>query len=392
MSTTLQFLPSLSANVGILQLNNPASLNALTLEMIRSMTPILKQWQKTGVRATLMVGAPYEKNGKTKPAFCAGGDVKKVYLAGIGKEDKSLTADFFREEYQLNHMIATQAPHLPQVSIWDGVVMGGGVGLSVHGKYRVATERTIFAMPETKIGLFPDVGGTWWIPRLKLYSQWTSGLVGGVGNYLALTGNRLAAEDLMYAGIATHYVKSENLDDLKSALAESTTRSSADDPNSDCVASVLMSFHDHNVDAKSSFLSQNRADIDYAFDGKDTMEEIIDALESMGEDSQFGQSTLKTLNQMSPTSLKVTLEGLKRGAKLSSVGEALKMEYRMSQAFMREGSDFYEGIRAALVDKDGKPKWSPDSLEEVTDDIVQSYFEPLGDKELDLSAIGSAKL
>jgi enoyl-CoA hydratase/carnithine racemase len=289
-------------------------------------------------------------------------------------------------------MIATQAPHLPQVSIWDGVVMGGGVGLSVHGKYRVATDNTIFAMPETKIGLFPDVGGTWWIPRLKLYSQWKSGLVGGVGNYLALTGNRLTAEDLIYAGIATHYVKSENLEALKSALAESTTSASADDPNGDCVASVLMSFHDHNVDTKSSFLSKNRADIDYAFDGKDTMEEIIDALESMGEDSQFGQSTLATLNQMSPTSLKVTLEGLKRGAKLSSVGEALQMEYRMSQAFMREGSDFYEGIRAALVDKDGKPKWSPSSLKEVTDDMVQSHFEHLGDNELNVNAIGSAKL
>ncbi len=339
-----------------------------------------------------MVGAPSERNGTVKPAFCAGGDVKKVYLAGIGKEDKSLTTDFFREEYQLNYMIATQAPHLPQVSIWDGVVMGGGVGLSVHGKYRVATERTIFAMPECKIGLFPDVGGTWWIPRLKLYNQWKSGLVGGVGNYLALTGGRLAAEDLIYAGIATHYVKSENLDDLKRALAESTTNSSADDPTGDCVAGVLTSFHDHNVDTQSSFLSQNRNDIDFAFDGKDTMEEIIAALESMGEDSQFGQSTLKTLKQMSPTSLKVTLEGLKRGAKLSSVGEALQMEYRMSQAFMREGSDFYEGIRAALVDKDGKPKWSPPTLEGVTDDIVDSYFEPLGDKELDVNAIGNAKL
>ena len=335
-----------------------------------------------------MVGSPYEKNGKVKPAFCAGGDVKKVYLAGIGKEDdKSLTADFFREEYQLNHMIATQAPHMPQVSIWDGVVMGGGVGLSVHGKYRVATERTIFAMPECKIGLFPDVGGTWWIPRLTLYNHWKSGLVGGVGSYLALTGGRLAAEDLIYAGIATHYVKSEHLDDLKIALADSTRNPSAND-----LTGVLMSFHDHNVDTESSFLSQNRNDIDFAFDGKDTMEEIISALDSMGEDSQFGQSTLKTFKQMSPTSLKVTLEGLKRGAKLFSVGEALQMEFRMSQAFMREDSDFYEGIRAALVDKDGKPKWSPLTLEEVTEDIVDSYFEPLGDKELDVNTIGSAKL
>lgn len=355
------------------------------------MTPVLKQWQKTGVRATLMIGSPYEKKGKIKPAFCAGGDVKKVYLAGIDKEDNksSLTADFFRDEYQLNHMIATQAPHMPQVSIWDGVVMGGGVGLSVHGKYRVATENTIFAMPETKIGLFPDVGGTWWIPRLKLYNQWKSGLVGGVGNYLALTGSRLTAEDLLYAGIATHYVKSENLDELKSALSESTNSS---DDDGDCVAGVLMSYHDHSIDTESSFLSQNRNDIDYAFDGKESVEEIIVALESMSEDSQFGQSTLKTLRQMSPTSLKVTLEGMKRGAKLSSVGEALKMEYRMSQAFMKEGSDFYEGIRAALVDKCGKPKWSPERLEDVTNDMVNSYFEPLGEKELDLNLIGSAKL
>jgi enoyl-CoA hydratase/carnithine racemase len=145
MATT-QLLPSLSSKLGILQLNNPASLNALTLEMIRSMTPTLDAWQAAGVRATLMVGTSYEKDGKAKPAFCAGGDVKSVYLAGISN-DLALPAAFFREEYRLNHKIATQPPHMPQVSIWDGVVMGGGVGLSVHGKYRVATENTIFAMP-----------------------------------------------------------------------------------------------------------------------------------------------------------------------------------------------------------------------------------------------------
>ena len=153
-SFTTQLLPSLSSKLGILQLNNPTSLNALTIEMIRSMCPTLSAWQNGGgVNATLMIGTPYEKNGKSKPAFCAGGDVKAVYLAGIAKKDANsdtsslLTTDFFREEYQLNHLIATQPPHMPQVSIWDGVVMGGGVGLSVHGKYRVATEKTIFAMP-----------------------------------------------------------------------------------------------------------------------------------------------------------------------------------------------------------------------------------------------------
>lgn len=149
MVPTTQLLPSLSSRVGILQLNNPSSLNALTLEMIRSMTPTLHAWQSAGVRATIMVGTPRTgRDGTSKPAFCAGGDVKDVYLAGLaGDPSNTLQADFFREEYRLDHMLATQPPHIPQVSLWDGVVMGGGVGLSVHGKYRVATENTLFAMP-----------------------------------------------------------------------------------------------------------------------------------------------------------------------------------------------------------------------------------------------------
>ncbi|KAL7528040.1 hypothetical protein ACHAWF_002416 [Thalassiosira exigua] len=380
-SFTTQLLPSVSSKLGILQLNNPASLNALTLEMIRSMAPTLNAWKTAGVRATLMTGTPYEKNGKSKPAFCAGGDVKAVYLSGLSK-DEALTADFFQEEYQLNHQIAMQPPHVPQVSIWDGVVMGGGVGLSVHGKYRVATENTIFAMPECKIGLFPDVGGTWWIPRLKLYSQWKNkNVVGGVGNYLALIGARLKAEDLVYAGIATHYVQSNQLEEMKRALVAATE---GDDTMGDCAAGVLMSFHDHSIDLDSSFLSRNRLDIDFAFDGKGSMEEIVSSLESMGSESEFVQSTLKALKQMSPTSLKVTLEGLRRGANAQTISQALKMEYRMAQAFMREGSDFHEGIRAALVDKDGDPRWNPASLEEVSDAIVQSYFDHLGDNELSL--------
>ena len=227
------------------------------------------------------------------------------------------------------------------------------------------------------------MGGTWWIPRLKLYSQWQiKSVVGGVGSYLALTGARLKAEDLIYAGIATHYVKSNKLEELKRALIDATE---GDDSSKlgDCAAGILTSFNDDdNIDLDSSFLCQHRQDIDYAFDGKESIEEILASLESMGSDSQFGQSTLKTMRKMSPTSLKVTLEGLKRGGKAQTIGEALQMEYRMSQAFMRKGSDFYEGIRAALVDKDGNPKWSPSNLDEVTEEIVESYFDELGDKEL----------
>ena len=212
---------------------------------------------------------------------------------------------------------------------------------------------------------------------------------------MALTGARLKGDDLLYAGIATHYVQSNRLEELKRSLIDATSMENDDDSSSnteDCAASVLMSFHDGSINLDNSFLSKNRNDIDYAFDGKDSIEEIIESLESMGPDSQFGKSTLETLQSLSPTSLKVTLEGLKRGAKARSIGEALQMEYRMAMAFMREGSDFYEGIRAALVDKDGKPKWNPASLSDVSEEIVNSYFEELGEDELTFTRKESAKL
>ena len=202
-----------------------------------------------------------------------------------------------------------------------------------------------------------------------------------MGNYLALTGARLKADDLIYAGIATHYIKSNHLEELKQCLiaASEVEDSSKLGDSGDCAASVLMSFHD-DVDSDASFLSQNRYDIDYAFDGKDSVEEIFDSLESMGPESKFGTSTLSTLKTLSPMSLKVTLEGLKRGAKARTIAEALQMEYRIVMHMMKEGSDFYEGIRAALVDKDGNPKWSPANLNDVTEEMVNSHFEELGDE------------
>ena len=247
--------------------------------------------------------------------------------------------------------------------------------------------------PECKIGLYPDVGGSWWIPRLKLYSQWQNKtVVGGVGNYLALTGARLKADDLIYAGIATHYIKSNHLEELKQCLiaASEVEDSSKLGDSGDCAESVLMSFHD-DVDSDASFLSRNRNDIDYAFDGKESVEEIFDSLESMGPESKFGTSTLSALKTLSPTSLKVTLEGLKRGAKARTIADALQMEYRIVMHMMKEGSDFYEGIRAALVDKDGNPKWSPANLNDVTEEMVNSHFEDLGD-ELNFIGKESARL
>jgi len=389
---TTKLLPSRSGNLGIFELNNPPTLNSLDLDMVRSINHVLPPWQSDAtLRATLMIG----RHGAKRPCFCAGGDVKSVYMSGKGLSGNQadeeaaqthqhgyghrglLTADFFREEYQMNHTLATQDHHnMPQVSIWDGVVMGGGVGLSLHGKYRICTENTLFAKPETAIGLFPDVGGMWWLSRMK----------GGLGNYIALTGQRLKADDLLYAGLATHYVPSQKLEELKSSLIVATD--TGDDwPGGDCAASTLMSFHDeNNVNKSDSFLAKNRAEIDEAFDGKENkVEDILSSLQSMADSgSMFATETLEALSKMSPTSLKVTQEGIRRGSKLSSIGEVLKMEYRMSQAFMRDGSDFYEGIRAVLVDKDQNPKWTPSTLEEVLDDMVASYFESLGEHELEL--------
>ena len=200
---TPKLLPSRRGNMGIFELNNPKPLHALSLDMINCMTDVWNEW--TDIRAVLVKSSPDTK----VPAFCAGGDVKAAYQAGIVGQGHGYgtpglaTADFFRSEYILNYQMATS--EIPQVSFWNGIVMGGGAGISMHGKYRIATEQTTFAMPETAIGLFCDVGSMWWMPR-KLH--------GGLANYVALTGARLRPDDLLYTGLATHYVPSEQLADL----------------------------------------------------------------------------------------------------------------------------------------------------------------------------------
>jgi enoyl-CoA hydratase/carnithine racemase len=381
MRYTPHLLPSRQGNLGILTLNNPQAFHALNLDMIRSMHDVLQQWYKDDSLEAILVNA--STDGLKKPVFCAGGDVKSVYYNGkeeattikTDEADSSsssspfihgqgyaglVTADFFRHEYHVNHMLATATK--PLVSFWDGIVMGGGVGISIYSKYRVATEHSVLAMPETSIGLFPDVGSMYWMPRL-LPSM-------SVAMHMGLTGVRLLPSDLLWAGLATHYVPSGKLQDLQYALADATKRRES-------IAPVLMSFHEMPpVDPIDSDLAKNKREIDLAFgDINASLLDIMHTLHTM--DTAFAQETLQTLQKMSPTSMKVTLEGLRRGAKMSDIGQDLIMEYRMSQAFMREGSDFYEGIRATLIDKDRQPKWNPASVEQVTDEMVESYFAPL---------------
>ncbi|XP_044761959.1 3-hydroxyisobutyryl-CoA hydrolase, mitochondrial isoform X2 [Coccinella septempunctata] len=334
-------------NKGIITLNRPKVLNALNLSMVKKIVPALKKWEKDGKICVIIKGAG-------EKSFCAGGDVKNIVLDGM--KGGKLGHEFFREEYAMNGLIGNYS--IPYVAFIDGIVMGGGVGLSVHGKYRVATERSLFAMPETQIGLFPDVGGSYFLPRLK----------GKLGLYLALTGERLKGADLMKAKIATHFTTSDKLHDLEKTLLSCST-----------AVEVEKTLDHFNVEDNKPFLLEpfiNKIDSHFS---ANTVEEIFNRLEKDGSD--WAMKTLETLRKMSPTSLKVTHKIINEGAKLT-LAEALQVEYRVAIGCLSQ-HDFYEGVRALLIDKDQKPKWKPSTLEEVTDDIVSRHFNRLSeDKEL----------
>ncbi|EDO48943.1 predicted protein [Nematostella vectensis] len=338
-------------NAGIITMNRPKALNALNLPMIRKIYPQLKQWDMDPNIGVILIKGTGDK------AFCAGGDVRAIAEAGLRGED--LTKDFFREEYMLNYAIGTLKT--PYVALIHGITMGGGVGLSVHGRYRVATEKTTFAMPETAIGFFPDVGGAHALPRLS----------GKLGLFLALTGQRLKGYNVKLAGIATHYVTLEKISALEEALLN------LKDPQHQIVQDVLNDFDKQCSPNQRFVLDEHMDSINRCF-SQSSVEEIISALEEEG--SPWAAKQIENLNRMSPTSLKVTLQQLEEGSRLD-LGECLKMEYRMSQTFM-ENKDFYEGIRAVLVDKDNSPKWNPSSLKEVSKESVESYFKPIGEREL----------
>ncbi|KAF2072451.1 hypothetical protein CYY_006227 [Polysphondylium violaceum] len=339
-------------------LNRPKALNSLNPNMVKILTPKYLEWRKNKKNGDLVI----VMKGSGEKAFCAGGDIRAIYDYGNPtstlKNDPKLekiSDTFFREEYFLNHLIGTNP--IPQVSIYNGITMGGGVGLSVHGKFRVATDNTLFAMPETGIGFFCDVGGSYFLSRLPHR----------LGYYLALTGAKLKGKNVYASGIATHFVKSENIPKLEEALEQLSN------PTNENVEQLLNQFSE-KIDKNDTTLdiNVNIKDIERIF-SKNSVEEIIATLEK--ENTDFAINTLKTLKQMSPTALKVVFEQLNQG-KSKSLAECLKMEFRMSQTFM-ENTDFFEGVRALLVDKDKNPKWNPDCISKVSDSLVQSYFKPI---------------
>ncbi|XP_048164971.1 3-hydroxyisobutyryl-CoA hydrolase, mitochondrial isoform X1 [Corvus hawaiiensis] len=353
--STAEVLLEKKGGAGIITLNRPKTLNALNLSMIQQIYPQIKTWEQDPETFLIII------KGTGGKAFCAGGDIRAITEAGkVGDE---LPQDFFRREYRLNNAIGTCKK--PYVALIDGITMGGGVGVSVHGHFRVATEKTLFAMPETAIGLFPDVGGGYFLPRLS----------GKIGYYLALTGCRLKGRDVLKAGIATHFVESEKLPALEKDLIALKS------PSKEKIADLLNSYHMKcTVDQEKEFVLDEHMEKINSIFSANSMEEIVKKLKQDG--SPFAMKQLETINKMSPTSLKLTLRQLREGASMS-LQEVLRMEYRLSQACMK-GHDFYEGVRAVLIDKDQSPKWKPAALEEVSDEFVDNCFKPLGNDDLRL--------
>lgn len=345
---------SQEGGIGHIVLNRPRALNALDLVMVDMMMGQLKSWETDpSIKAVVIEGAG-------EKAFCAGGDIRGLYDARQADDEEMLDA-FYRREYHLNHYIA-QYPK-PYIALMDGITMGGGVGVSIHGRFRVVTERTLFAMPETGIGFFPDVGGGYFLPRCA----------GQIGMYLGLTGARIRAADCLYAGLATHGVQSGDLDAIKSALANCTY-------DGDAFAVVDDILTGHGTSFGDAPLAGLRDAIDRTFSGN-SVAAIFDALER--EDSDFGRQTREVLASKSPISLCVSFEQIRQGANMT-LAEVLNMEYRLSQRMVCK-PDLFEGVRAVIVDKDHAPKWQHADIGQVDPREVAEYFELLpADRELNL--------
>ena len=355
MSETDDILLERRGALGIVTLNRPKALNTLSLAMYRVMDPKLKEWSRDpSVRAIVVRGAGDR-------AFCAGGDVRAIYDARAHPQNRpgDYKADFFREEYRLIERVH-RFPK-PYIALVDGITMGGGCGIAINGAYRVATERTLFAMPEVHIGLFPDVGASRFLNRCP----------GRIGLYLALTGRRLGPADALFCGFATHFVPHERGEALIAALAGLEWRPGAAAAQT---AEILAGFAG---DAGAPTLPPLQPAIDRCFT-QGSVEAIVTALQQ--EDAEWAREALSSMERASPLSLKLSFRQYQLGRGMD-VEAALQLEYRMTQHVMA-AHDFFEGIRALLVDKDQRPRWQHQRLAEVTDAEVASYFTNLGAREL----------
>lgn len=329
---------------GILSLNRPGAIHALTLPMVHAMTAALLDWRGDDEVKSIIID---HAEGR---GFCAGGDI--AFLRNSALNDRGVSGRrFFHDEYQLNHLIFTSPK--PVVAFMDGITMGGGVGISQPARFHVATENTRFAMPETGIGLFPDVGGGWHLSRLQ----------GRMGPFLALTGARLDGAECLWTGLATHYLPHDALADAKERLVH------GHDP-----AQVLAAL---SVTPPPARIEGNAAQIAKHF-ASDRYEDVLASLEA--DDSDWAAKELATLHTKSPQTCKVALRQLHDSLGCADFAANMAMEYRIASRVLTL-PDFAEGVRAVIVDKDGAPQWDPATPEGVTDELIESIFAPLPDDE-----------
>jgi enoyl-CoA hydratase len=337
-------LTSVDNHLGRIRLDRPKALHALNLDMCEAMLAALEAWRDDlSVHAILIDHA--EGRG-----FCAGGDIRMI--ADSSAADGAAARAFFATEYRLNHRLFTYAK--PTIAVMDGVTMGGGVGISQPCKVRIATENTRFAMPETAIGLFPDVGGGWYLSRLP----------GWIGQYLALTGARLDGSEMLALGLATHLVPAGALDDIKRAIAA--------DP---LATGTILADH-ATTPGEAAILTQREA-IDRLF-ASDDFEEILSALKADGSD--WASTQLATLRQRSPLSCKVSLKLLLDGKTMPTFEDEMRQEYAVVTRIVQR-PDIVEGVRAVIIDKDHAPKWDPATPAAVTDHMIDRIFAPLGEAD-----------
>ena len=343
--------------VGIITLNRPDRLNALTYPMVQKINEHLGLWEtKESINSVIIEGAGDR-------SFCAGGDVVKLRkeVLELGGPPTDLSRLFFYDEYTLNYKISNYKK--PFIALINGFTMGGGVGISMHGSHVVASEKTMFAMPETAIGLFPDVGGGFLLGQLE----------SGIGAWLALVGAKLKAYDLVQLGLATSFVNSNEVQNLRERLISNSPK------NNHEVSSIINTFSS-KPDIKESLLNDNEKIIKEVF-SHNTVEEIFQSCKQASP-NKFIEMQFDELKHKSPTSLKISLKQI-RAAKDMSLKDELIMEYRMVQNCLEAG-DFFEGVRAMLVDKDRKPNWKPSTIEEVDNDRVNNFFKTLDDLDLKL--------
>jgi enoyl-CoA hydratase len=340
MNDQPEVLVRVQKNVGRLTLNRPQALHALTQTMCEIMIGALLDWQEDPEIYMVIIDHVGERG------FCAGGDIRMLAHSGAG--DGKEARAFFHTEYQLNHLLFTY--ETPVVAVMDGVVMGGGVGISMPAHYRIATERTTYAMPETGIGLFPDVGGGWYLPRLP----------GKAGLWLALTGARIKGADCLRLGIATHFVEFGAVEGLKKAIVADPRR--IDD-----------TLKKYRADAGKAPLVSIEQDLNRLFVGT-SVEEIFEFLEA--DSSDWGKAQLAVLKTKSPQTLKVAFRQLETGAALTDFADNMVMEYRIGARVVQR-HDFIEGVRAVIIDKDNAPRWDPAELEGVSDAMLDEIFAPL---------------